>query len=89
MALPHRQAILYALSLEPTKAWIEPEVPGKISEKLWQSSPKPRPYGGYYPSRLLGLICWIRAVKTPETRQKHIEVALDKLNKAHVTPLLF
>ncbi len=32
---------------------------------------------------------WVRAVKTPETRQKHIEVALDKLNKGMRRPCCF
>lgn len=34
-------------------------------------------------------IRWIRAVKTPETRQKHIEVMLDKLNKGMRRPCCF
>ena len=34
-------------------------------------------------------IRWIRAVKTPETRQKHIEVALSKLNKGMRRPCCF
>ncbi|HRN71236.1 MAG TPA: YdeI/OmpD-associated family protein, partial [Candidatus Woesebacteria bacterium] len=32
---------------------------------------------------------WIRAVKTKETRQKHVEVALDKLNKGMRRPCCF
>ena len=34
-------------------------------------------------------IRWIRAVKTEETRQNHIEVALDKLNKGMRRPCCF
>jgi hypothetical protein len=34
-------------------------------------------------------IRWVRAVKTPETRQKHIRVALDKLDKGMRRPCCF
>lgn len=77
------------VTLEPTKEWIEPEVPGDV-KKMLASSPKAQSlWNDITPMARWDWIRWIRAVKTPETRQKHIEVALDKLNKGMRRPCCF
>jgi hypothetical protein len=77
------------VSLEPTKEWIEPEVPEDLQKAL-ASSPKAEAiWTDISPLARWDWIRWIRAVKTPETRQKHIEVALDKLNKGMRRPCCF
>ena len=77
------------VSLEPTKEWIEPEVPDDVIKAL-ASSPKAEAlWNEITPLARWDWIRWIRAVKTPETRQKHIEVALDKLNKGMRRPCCF
>ncbi|HRN96212.1 MAG TPA: YdeI/OmpD-associated family protein [Candidatus Levybacteria bacterium] len=77
------------VSLEPTKEWIEPEVPDDVQSAL-KSSPKARElWDDITPLARWDWIRWIRAVKTPETRQKHIEVALDKLNRGMRRPCCF
>ncbi len=77
------------VSLEPTKEWIEPEVPEDVKKAL-SSSPKAETlWKDITPMARWDWIRWIRAVKTPETRQKHIEVALDKLNKGMRRPCCF
>jgi hypothetical protein len=76
-------------SLEPTKEWIEPEVPEDVKKAL-SSSPKAEAlWKDITPLARWDWIRWIRAVRTPETRQKHIEVALDKLNKGMRRPCCF
>lgn len=77
------------VSLEPTKEWIEPEVPRDVQKAL-SSSPKAKGlWEDITPLARWDWIRWIRAVKTPETRQKHIEVMLDKLNKGMRRPCCF
>ena len=77
------------VSLEPTKQWIEPEVPADFKKTL-STSPKAQGlWNDITPIARWDWIRWIRAVKTPETRQKHIEVALSKLNKGMRRPCCF
>jgi hypothetical protein len=77
------------VSLEQTKEWIEPEIPEDV-EKTLSSSDKARElWNDITPMARWDLIRWIRAVKTEETRQKHLEVMLDKLNKGMRRPCCF
>lgn len=77
------------VSLEPSTEWIEPEVPDDLKKAL-ASSPKAEAlWKDITPLARWDWIRWIRAVKTPETRQKHIKVALDKLNKGMRRPWCF
>lgn len=77
------------VSLEPTKEWIEPEVPIDFQKAL-KSSPKAEAlWNDITPIARWDWIRWIRAVKTSETRQKHIMIALDKLNKGMRRPCCF
>lgn len=77
------------VSLEPIKEWIEPEVPEDLQKAL-ASSPKAEAlWKDITPLARWDWIRWVRAVKTAETRQKHIEVALDKLNKGMRRPCCF
>lgn len=77
------------VTLEPTQEWVEPEVPEDL-EKALATSPKAKAlWNEITPLARWDWIRWIRAVKTPETRQKHIIVALDKLNKGMRRPCCF
>ncbi len=77
------------VELEPTKEWIEPEVPVDVKKAL-SSSPKAETlWKDITPMARWDWIRWIRAVKTEETRKKHLEVMLDKLNKGMRRPCCF
>lgn len=77
------------VSLEPTKEWVEPEVPEDL-EKAFKTHPKEYAlWKDITPMARWDWIRWIRAVKTAETRQKHIEVAMDKLHKGMRRPCCF
>jgi len=77
------------VSIAPTKEWIEPEVPEDLKKAL-SSSPKAEAlWKDITPGARWDWIRWVRAVKTQETRQKHIEVMLDKLNKGMRRPCCF
>lgn len=77
------------LEIEPTNEWIEPEVPQDLKKALSTSKKAEDLWKDITPMARWDWIRWIRAVKTPETRQKHIEVALSKLNKGMRRPCCF
>lgn len=77
------------VEIEPSKEWIEPEVPEDFKEALATSAKAEDLWNDITPSARWDWIRWIRAVKTEETRQKHIDVALDKLNKGMRRPCCF
>jgi len=77
------------VSLESTKEWIEPEMPADVKKALKTSPKADALWQDITPMARWDWIRWIRAVKTSETRQKHIEVALDKLNKGMRRPCCF
>ncbi len=77
------------VTLEPTKEWIEPVVPSDVKKALSTSQKAQALWKDITPLARWDWIRWVRAVKTPETRQKHIEVMLDKLNHGVRRPCCF
>lgn len=77
------------VELEPTKEWIEPEVPADVQKALATSKKAEELWHDITPMARWDWIRWVRAVKTPETRQKHLVVMLDKLNKGMRRPCCF
>lgn len=77
------------VQIEPTKEWIEPEIPDDLREALMNDPKALELWMDITPGARWDWIRWIRAVKTPETRKKHIEVALSKLNKGMRRPCCF
>lgn len=77
------------VSLEPTKEWIEPEVPEDVKKALSTSKKAQELWKNITPLARWDWVRWIRAVKTEETRQKHIDVMRDKLNKGMRRPCCF
>lgn len=77
------------VSLEPTKEWIEPEVPEDVKKALASSHKAEDLWNDITPMARWDWIRWVRAVKTAETRQKHLDVMLDKLNKGMRRPCCF
>lgn len=77
------------VSLAPTKEWVEPEVPTDVKKALLTSKKAEDLWNDITPGARWDWIRWVRAVKTAETRQKHLEVMLDKLNKGMRRPCCF
>lgn len=77
------------VSLEPTKEWIEPEIPTDMKKALESSAKATEIWNDTTPLSHWDWVRWVRAVKTPETRKKHVEVMLDKLNKGIKRPCCF
>lgn len=77
------------VNIEPTKEWIEPKIPDDMKKAL-DLSPKAKAlWNDTTPLAHWDWVRWVRAVKTPETRQKHIDIMLDKLNKGTRRPCCF
>jgi hypothetical protein len=77
------------VSLETTKEWVEPEVPTDVQKALSTSSKAQDLWDDITPMARWDWIRWVRAVKTEETREKHLDVMLDKLNKGMRRPCCF
>ena len=77
------------VSLEPTTEWIEPEMPEDLQKALMTSPKAEALWKDITPLARWDWIRWVRAVKTEETRQKHLDVMLDKLNKGMRRPCCF
>jgi len=77
------------VSLEATKEWIEPDIPEDMKKALASSSKAYKLWKQTTPLAHWDWVRWVRAVKTAETRQKHLEVMLDKLNKGMRRPCCF
>lgn len=77
------------VSIEPTKEWIEPEVPDDVKKALSYSPKAEFLWNDITPLARWDWIRWVRAVKTAETRQEHLRVMLDKLNKGMRRPCCF
>jgi hypothetical protein len=77
------------VELEHSKEWINPEVPEDVKEALSTSPKAEALWNDITPLARWDWIRWVRAVKTEETRKKHLEVMLDKLNKGMRRPCCF
>ena len=77
------------VELETTSEWIEPEVPKDVKNALKSSKKAEDLWKDITPMARWDWVRWIRAVKTEETREKHLEVMLDKLNKGMRRPCCF
>lgn len=77
------------VEMEPAKEWVEPEIPVDVKKALGSSQKAELLWNDITPSARWDWIRWIRAVKTPETREKHLKVMLDKLNRGMRRPCCF
>ncbi len=77
------------ISIEPTKDWVDPDVSEDVKKTLSGSTKAQALWEDITPLARWDWIRWIRAVKTEETRKKHLEVMLDKLNKGMRRPCCF
>lgn len=77
------------VEMESTKEWVEPEIPEDIQKALKSSSKAKALWDDVTPLAHWDWVRWVRAVKTKETREKHLDVMLDKLNKGMRRPCCF
>lgn len=77
------------VKIEPTKEWIDPEVPADMKKALVENKEIHRLWNDITPIARWDWVRWVRAVKTEETRKKHIEVMISKLSKGMRRPCCF
>ena len=77
------------LEIEPTKEWLEPEVPADLKKALSIAPQAHFLWMKITPSARWDWIRWIRATKQPETRKHRIEVACSKLEGGARRPCCF
>ncbi len=77
------------VSIEHTKDWINPEVPPDLKKAIVANKKAHLLWNDITPLARWDWVRWVRAVKTDETRKKHIEVMMDKLNKGMRRPCCF
>jgi len=80
---------MVTVEIEPTDDWIDPEVPQDMKEALEKNPKAKKLFEDITPLARWDWVRWVRAVKTSETRKKHIDVMLDKLNKGMRRPCCF
>jgi len=77
------------VTLAVTKEWIDPEVPVDVKKALITSPKAEALWKDITPMARWDWVRWVRAVKTAETRRKHLDVMLDKLNRGMRRPCCF
>lgn len=77
------------LEIEPTKEWIEPDVPADLKNALAAVSQAHTLWMNITPNARWDWIRWIRATKQPETRKRRIEIACSKLKAGTRRPCCF
>lgn len=75
--------------IEQTKEWTEPEIPSDLKDAVENDPKAKKLWGEITPLARHDWIRWVRAAKTDETRKKHIEVSLSKMNKGMRRPCCF
>lgn len=78
-----------SVELATTKDWIDPEVPEDMKKVLATSAKVKALWDDITPMARWDWVRWVRAVMTEETRKKHLDVMMDKLNKGMRRPCCF
>lgn len=77
------------VELAPSKEWINPEVPSDMKKAIVENKEIHKLWNDITPIARWDWVRWVRAVKTEETRKKHVEVMLSKLGKGMRRPCCF
>ena len=77
------------VELSPTKDWIKPEVPPDMKKAIVSDKDNHLLWNSLTPIAQWDWVRWVRAVKTEETRKKHLDVMVSKLSKGMRRPCCF
>lgn len=78
-----------AVELEPTKTWPEPQLPADFGAALEQAPQSRQTWTDITPMARWEWVRWIGATRSQQTRERRIEVGLDKLRKGKRRPCCF
>lgn len=77
------------VELTPTKAWPEPELPDDFAAALADAPEIQDAWADITPMARWEWVRWINATANPSTRERRIEVSIDKLRKGSRRPCCF
>ena len=77
------------LEIEPTKDWPEPKVPTDLAQALAADPSAQALWLEITPMARWDWIRWIGATRNPQTRQRRVDVAIDKLTNGKRRPCCF
>jgi hypothetical protein len=78
------------LTLEVTKSWPEPEVPTDLAAALESAPSKVQDlWADITPMARWEWVRWVKATRNADTRQRRVEVSIDKLDGGRRRPCCF
>ncbi|USQ76010.1 YdeI/OmpD-associated family protein [Ornithinimicrobium cryptoxanthini] len=77
------------VELEPTRAWPEPDLPEDFEAALTDASDLAEPWDSITPMARWEWVRWVSATRNPQTRERRIEVSVDKLRNGSRRPCCF
>lgn len=77
------------LTIQPVKEWPEPEVPADLGAALADASDLTETWADITPMARWEWVRWVGATKNPATRERRVEVSIDKLRSGKRRPCCF
>ena len=77
------------VELTPTKAWPEPSVPDDLRAALDDATDLAETWDDITPMARWEWVRWVGATKNPQTRERRVEVSIDKLRNGKRRPCCF
>lgn len=77
------------LTLSPTKAWPEPQIPQDLGAALAEADDLDETWAAITPMARWEWVRWVGATRNPDTRARRVEVSIDKLRGGKRRPCCF
>ncbi len=89
MDVSGRAGDIVSVELEPTKLWPEPSVPRDFRIALDHAADTAETWADITPMARWEWVRWINSTRVVSTRERRIEVAIDKLRRGNRRPCCF
>lgn len=87
--LPLTDGAQVEVAITPTRAWPEPDLPDDFTAALADAPEVHAAWADITPMARWEWVRWVTATRNPETRERRIEVSLDKLRSGSRRPCCF
>ena len=78
-----------AVELTPVKEWPEPSIPADLQAALAEATDLADTWDGITPMARWEWVRWVGATRNPQTRERRVEVSIDKLRNGKRRPCCF
>jgi hypothetical protein len=78
-----------AVELTPAKEWPEPSIPADLRAALTEATDLAETWDDITPMARWEWVRWVGATKNPQTRERRVEVSIDKLRNGKRRPCCF